>query len=172
MEILKIFYSFAKVGIFGFGGGPSMLPLIQEEVVDVNRWMTVEEFTDALALGNALPGPIATKMAAYVGFKIAGILGAISGIIGVIFPSAVAMLVLVTVFFEIKDSPKTKSVLEAVRPVIVALMFMIVYEIFPKSVISWHTAAIALAAFVLVVFLNVHPLWTILGAGIIGFIFY
>ena len=73
MDLLRLFISFTKVGVFAYGGGPSMIPLVQEEVVDVNGWMTIEEFTDALAMGYALPGPIATKMAAYIGYKVAHI---------------------------------------------------------------------------------------------------
>ncbi len=65
--ILKIFVVFAKVGIFGFGGGPSMIPLVQHEVVDRHHWLTNQEFVDAMAMGYALPGPIATKMSGYVG---------------------------------------------------------------------------------------------------------
>jgi len=82
MLLLRIFIAFAKVGLFGYGGGPSMIPLMQEEVVDAHHWLSTEEFVDALAMGNALPGPIATKMSLYVGYKLAGMPGALAGVQG------------------------------------------------------------------------------------------
>ena len=69
----RILFSFLKVGLFGYGGGPSMIPLLQEEVVEMNGWLSAEEFVDALAMGNSLPGPIIVKMATFVGYKMAGV---------------------------------------------------------------------------------------------------
>lgn len=169
---LKIFVAFAKAGIFGFGGGPSIIPLIQEEVVDVNNWLTNEQFADALALGNSLPGPIATKMAAYVGYKVAGVGGAVAGVLGMVLPSMVAMLALATVYLSFKDNPKMGSVMKGVRPVVIALMAMVVYELFPSSVNSPGTGIVAAVAFVVVVFLHVHPALAIVGGAILGYLIY
>jgi chromate transporter len=169
---LKVFLAFAKAGIFGFGGGPSIIPLIQEEVVDVNSWLTNEQFADALALGNSLPGPIATKMAAYVGYKVSGVGGAVAGVLGMVLPSMVAMLALATVYFAFKDNPKMSSVMKGVRPVVIALMAMVVYELFPASVNSPGTGAVAAVAFVVVVFLHVHPALAIVGGALFGYFIY
>ncbi len=170
--LLRIFFAFAKVGIFGYGGGPSMIPLIQEEVVDVNGWLTTEEFVDALAMGNSLPGPIATKMSAYVGYKLAGVPGSLAGVSGIAAPSMILMLVLAVFFLKYKDIPKVQATLKAVRPAVVALLALVVYEIFPKSVASWDTGLIMLVTFVLVTFLKVHPALAILGAAILGLVVY
>ena len=70
-EVIALFYAFAKVGILGFGGGHSIIPLIQIEVVNNYKWLTIEEFTEALAMANSLPGPITTKMSIFTGYKIA-----------------------------------------------------------------------------------------------------
>ncbi|MBW1824896.1 MAG: chromate transporter, partial [Deltaproteobacteria bacterium] len=69
-EVMVLFYTFAKIGILGFGGGHAMIPLIQIEVVDNYKWLTIEEFTEALAMANSLPGPITTKMSFFTGYKI------------------------------------------------------------------------------------------------------
>lgn len=169
---LKVFVAFAKAGIFGFGGGPSIVPLIQEEVVDVNGWMTHEQFADALALGNSLPGPIATKMGAYVGYKVSGIGGAIAGVTGMVLPTMVAMLALAAVYFSFKDNPKIASVMKGMRPVVIALMAMVIYDLFPASVNSATTGIVAVVAFVAVVFLHVHPAFAIVGGAILGYIIY
>ncbi|MCK4235643.1 MAG: chromate transporter, partial [Candidatus Krumholzibacteria bacterium] len=68
----SIFFSFLRVGLFGFGGGPALIPLIEKEVVDHYGWLTAEEFIDVLAMANALPGPIATKMALCIGLRMGG----------------------------------------------------------------------------------------------------
>ena len=170
--LARIFYSFAKVGIFGYGGGPSMMPLVQEEVVDVNHWMTDKEFVDALAMGNALPGPIATKISAYTGFKLAGLWGAAAAVIGMILPSLIAMLALTAFFFQVKDHPRAQATLKAVRPAVVALLALVVYEIYPESILSWDTALIALATFLALAILKIHPAIAIVAWSLFGFLVY
>ena len=80
--VLALFWSFLKIGTVGYGGGPSMIPLILEEVVNLRQWMNVESFMDILAIGNALPGPIATKMSVVIGYDVAGPLGAVAALMG------------------------------------------------------------------------------------------
>ena len=168
----EIFLAFAKVGIFGYGGGPSMIPLVQVEVVDAHHWLTAEEFVDTLAMGNALPGPIATKMAGYIGFRLAGLPGAVVGVTGMVLPSLVLMLLLAGVLITYKDSRYVQATLKAVRPVVVALLAITVWEIFPSSIKGWDTALIGIGAFAVVVFLNVHPALAIVGAVILGVLVY
>ncbi len=170
--LLQIFIVFAKVGIFGYGGGPSMIPLIQEEVVDIHGWLSTEEFVDALAMGNSLPGPIAIKMSAYVGYKLAGLPGSLASVMGVAAPSMVLMLVLAVFFLQYKDLPQIQAILKAVRPAVVALMALVVYEIYPESIQSWDTLLIAIVTFAVIAFFKIHPALAIVGAAILGFIVY
>lgn len=169
---LNLFLTFAKVGLVGYGGGPAMIPLIQEEVVEGHTWMTDEEFVDTLAMGNTLPGPIATKMSFFIGYKVGSWGGALVALTGLLLPSLVLMMVLGIAFLRFKDLPFAKAMLTAVRPVVVALLAYTVYTVFPKSVKNWHTGLIALAAFAAVAFLNVHPALTILAAAILGLLVY
>ena len=173
MKLWDLFVSFTKVGIFAYGGGPSMIPLIQEEVV--NRevpWMTIDEFTDALAMGYALPGPIATKMAAYIGYKVADTPGLVVALFGTVFPSLLMMMVLGLFFMHYKDTPLVKAMLKAVRPAVVGLLIVVVWEMCPQSVTSWHTALIAIAAFAAINFLNLHPALAIVVTAALGLVFY
>ena len=172
MFLLDIFISFSKVGIFAYGGGPSMIPLVQEEVVDVHGWMTIEEFTDALAMGYALPGPIATKMAAYIGYKVAHGPGLLVALFGTVFPSLIMMMVLGAFFWNYKDSPYVQATLKAVRPAVVGLLFVVVWEMFPKSVTSWHTGLIAVITFAAISLLNVHPAVAIVASAVVGIALY
>lgn len=77
MIYIQLFMAFFVSNILGYGGGPASIPLIQKEVVDRYHWLTVKEFSEMLAIGNALPGPIATKMAGFIGYQQAGILGSV-----------------------------------------------------------------------------------------------
>ena len=170
--LLALLLSFVKVGVFGYGGGPSMIPLVEAEVVDVHHWMNTEEFIDALAMGNALPGPIAIKIAAYTGFKIAGVPGAVTATLGISLPAMILMLILATLFLQYKDMPHVQATLKAVRPAVVALLAVVVYEMFPSSVTSWHTGAIAAVTFIIIVYLKIHPAFAIAGAALFGLIAY
>jgi chromate transporter len=169
---LQLFVTFTKIGILGYGGGPAMIPLIREEVVDGRAWMTDQEFTDTLAMGNTLPGPIATKMTMFIGYKIAGWSGGLWALFSMLLPSTTLMMVLGLLFLRFKDMPYAKAMLTAVRPVVVALLAYTVYTVAKTSMSAWHHGLIAVAAFVAVTFLNVHPALTILVAAIVGLIVY
>jgi chromate transporter len=169
---VNLFVTFTKIGLLGYGGGPAMIPLIQEEVVEGRGWMTDEEFVDTLAMGNTLPGPIATKMTLFIGYKVAGWMGGPFALFSMLWPSLTLMMVLGLYFLRFKDMPYAKAMLTAVRPVVVALLAYTTYSVFQKSVKNWHTGLIAIAAFALVTFLNVHPALVILVAAITGLIVY
>ena len=169
---LNLFLTFAKIGILGYGGGPAMIPLIQEEVVDGRGWMTEEAFLDTLAMGYTLPGPIATKMTMFVGYKVAGWGGAFVALFSMLWPSLTLMMVLGISFLRFKDMPYAQAMLTAVRPVVVALLAYTTYGAFPKAIKNWHTGLIAVASFAFVTFLNVHPAWIILAAALLGLAVY
>lgn len=168
MILFRLFYAFARVGILHFGGGPSAIPLIKIEAVDNFRWMTDEEYADAFAISNSLPGPIATKMAAWVGFKAAGVPGALASVVGIVTPSLLIILLLFRVMDKLKGSPQLAGMIRAVRPVVVVLLIQLVLETFPKSVVSPATAAIALVSLVAMQVFNVHPALIVVGALAFG----
>ncbi len=98
MLLWDIFLLFTRVAIFSWGGGPASLALMQREVTAAG-WVSSTEFADAVALGNALPGPIAPQVSAYVGYKLAGTPGAIAAATGTVLPTTALMLVMVVLFF-------------------------------------------------------------------------
>ena len=179
----EIFLLFTKVALFSWGGGPASLALMQREVTSAN-WMNSAEFADAVAFGNALPGPIAPQVSAFIGFKLAGINGAVAAVVGTVVPTTVLMLVLIYFFFGIKDSQKTKAMLTAVRPVVVGLLLWTTYDMaltvfnlrktafLPALIQGWDKALIALTAFGLLTFTSINPVFIILGAAAIGLFVY
>jgi chromate transporter len=177
-ELWQLCLSFGKVGLFGFGGGPSMIPLIQEEVVVLQGWLTQDEFLDAFAFGNTLPGPIATKMAGFVGYKVAGGLGATVSLLAITVPTIVAMLLLLGFYLRNRENPAFESFLRGVRPVVIALLFLVVWEFAPRAfgalptwLSNWSLWLIATASFVLALRFNVHPALLIVAGGFIGIVF-
>jgi chromate transporter len=179
MTLFQLFWSFGKVGVFGFGGGPSMIPLIQAEVVDVRGWLTREEFLDAFAFGNTLPGPIATKLAGYVGYKVGGWGGAFAGLVGMTVPTVLAMIALATLYLRFRDHPAVGGFLRGVRPIVIALLALVVYEFLPSALgnppqwlANWALWALAIAAFVLSVRFHVHPALLIVAGGALGVAFF
>ena len=179
MDLWQLFFSFTKVGLFGFGGGPSMIPLIQEEVVEVQKWLSKDEFLDAFAFGNTLPGPIATKMAGYVGYKVAGLGGAFAGLAGVTLPTVAAMIALGSLYLRYRDAPAISGFLRGVRPVVIALLALVVYEFAPRAfgtpsewLGNWAFWLLAIGAFVLAIRFNVHPAILIVVGGALGIAFF
>ncbi|MGL4610787.1 MAG: chromate transporter [Trueperaceae bacterium] len=180
MKVFEVLWTFTKAGLYGFGGGPSMMPVIQTEVVEIRKWLSEEEFLDAYALGSTLPGPIATKLSGYVGYKIAGWPGAMAGMLGVALPTVIAMVLLATLYVRYKNTPFVSSFMKGVRPVILAMLIGVVWEFWPTALgsgsslsnqlqwRSWLLWLLASVALVLSIRYNVHPVFLILGGGFIG----
>ena len=190
----QIFVLFTRVAMFSWGGGPASLALMQRETTTASwtppgqtepmPWITPEEFADAVALGNAIPGPIAPQVSAYVGYKLAGVPGAVSAAVGTVIPTTLLMLILVASFFGVKNSPAVKAMLQAVRPVVVGLLLWTAYDmavsVFGAKKLGWGQALtqgwdkllFVIAAFVLLTFTKINPALIILGTAILGLILY
>src|SRR5512136_971551 len=154
MLLWDIFILFTRVALFSWGGGPASLALMQRETTSAMwtppgvtapvPWITPDEFADAVAVGNALPGPIAPQVSAYIGYKLAGVPGAIAAAGGTVLPTTVLMLVMVVFFFEIKDSAAMQAMLKAVRPVVVGLLVWTAYDmaltVFGAKKSGWSVA--------------------------------
>ncbi|WP_342025703.1 chromate transporter [Cytobacillus pseudoceanisediminis] len=171
MIYVQIFLAFFIPGILGYGGGPSSIPLIEHEVVDNYEWMTTNEFSEMLAMGNALPGPIATKMAGYIGYEQGGVLGSIIGVFATVAPSMILMLALLGLLMRYKESPRVKRMTNYIRPIIAVLLGVMTYDFLFSSydgIGIWQTLFIGLLSFFLLEKLKVHPAFVIAGALVYG----
>ncbi len=128
LQLWNLFISFARATLLGYGGGPSIIPLYEHEVVQRYHWLGKEDFGEALAFANALPGPIATKLAAYIGFKVAGWLGALAAVSAVVLPTALLMIALVGVMFKLSNNAFIRGMIKGVQPVIFVMMAMLAYD--------------------------------------------
>ncbi len=149
-----------RTGILGYGGGPSVIPLIRYEAVTRYKWVSDEEFGEILAIANALPGPIATKMIAYLGYKTKGLLGAIIAVLAHILPTSIAIIALLGSMYALRESKVVAGMVAAVRPVIFVMLGMMAYEFAMKA---WKGLGKTFAllfgviAFVLLLLLDIHP---------------
>lgn len=138
-----------------------MIPLFHAECVKKHNWVSADEFSDYLALGNALPGPIATKMASYIGYKVKGWMGSVIAISAVTIPVIVGMIVLLHVVSALKDSETVRRMILAIQPVIGIMMAVMAYEFVVKG---WQGQqkksgfiAVTVLSVVAILFLSLHP---------------
>lgn len=161
MEIYwELFQAFFIPNIVGYGGGPAIIPLIEAEVVGRYGWLTTQEFSEVLALGNGLPSPIATKMAGYIGYKMAGIGGAVVAVGATVLPSLVLMVALLKVLYRFKDSIKVKTMSALVRPTIAVMMGLLTWRFLEGSysgIGPWQTAGMMAAAYLALEVFRFHP---------------
>ncbi|MFC4098519.1 chromate transporter [Paenibacillus xanthanilyticus] len=133
-DYARLSWAMFKTGVLGYGGGPSVIPLIRYEVVTRYRWLGDDEFAEILALANALPGPIATKMAAYLGYRRKGTLGAVVSVLAHIMPSAIAMIALLSAVELLSGSAVVQGMIAAVIPVISVMLGVMAYEFAERAV--------------------------------------
>ncbi len=173
-RLAALLIAFGKAGLFGFGGGPAFIPLVEREVL-TRGWLTREAFLDALAFGNALPGPITTKLAGYVGYRVAGWAGALAALLGLTVPTIVAMVALAALFVHYQEAAVVERFLTGLRPVVIALLVLVVIGFAPSAFRSRAGAygrawrwGLALVAFALAVLADVHPAVLIVAGGGLG----
>lgn len=171
-ETLSILWVFSRIGAVGYGGGPGMIPLIEDEVVTRHAWMTRAEFADALAAGYALPGPIAAKIGVYVGYHVAGLSGAVAGFVGTLGPSLVMLAMVMAFLSHYADHPRVIGMLKGVRPIVVALMAWVVLGLLPAAIPDVWAGVVGLVALGVLVFTPIHPALLIVVGAIIGIVFY
>lgn len=170
--LLKIFLTFLKIGAFSFGGGYVMIPFIQKEIVTTQQWLASEEFIDIIGISQVTPGPIATNASTYVGYKVAGFLGAIAGTTGVIAAAFCLALIVSKHFEKVKHLPQVKLMFKGLRPAVLGLIFSAAISVGLTTVTTLRELGIAVFAFVSIVKFGVHPIVTIFIAGCMGLILY
>ena len=169
-ELWTLFWTFAKMGVMTFGGGMAMLPILQREVVERKHWATEEELTDYFAIGQCTPGIIAVNTATFIGQKYAGNLGGIVATLGVVFPSLVIITILAAFINNFSHIAWVQNAFAGIQVCVCVLIFNAARKLLKKSVIDKRTAAIFLLVLAGGVFLDVSPVWFVLGAAFTGII--
>ncbi len=177
MILLHLFWSFFQVGLFSVGG-TAALPLVQEQVVARNGWLTMAEFTDLATISEMTPGPIAINAATFVGIRLAGIPGALVATAGAVLPGCAVVALLAWVYFRYRSLRLVQSVLDGLRPAVVALIASAGLSILVLALwgeagaasggVNWIAAGLFLAALLALRRFRWSPIWVMLGAGVLG----
>jgi chromate transporter len=171
MNWWELFWGFFVANVLGYGGGPSSIPLMQEEIVKHYGWLSNKQFADVLAVGNALPGPIATKIAAFVGYQEAGWLGFVFTTVATVVPSAIALILMLRILNRFRHSSTVKGMTLLVQPVIAVLMAGLTWEMGKVSVESigiWQFSGIAAVSLWAMTKGRIHPALVIVAAFVYG----
>ena len=178
--LLKFFMTCNKIGAFTLGGGYAMIPIIEREVVernkwiersDKNQWMDRQEFMDIMVVAQTTPGIFAVDMASHIGYKLRGVLGGIVGAVGIALPSIIAIMIIAMFFHNIKDNPWVEKFFRGVRPAVVALIAAPCFKMAKTANITWRTAWIPVVCAALIWLLGVSPIYIIIAAGLAGYLY-
>jgi chromate transporter len=156
------------MGVMTFGGGMAMLPILQREVVETKHWATEEELMDYYAIGQCTPGIIAVNTSTFIGQKYGGIPGGIVATLGVVFPSLVIISILAGLITNFSHLAWVKNAFAGIQVCVCVLIFNSVVKLLKKSVVDKPTAAIFLLVLAGGVFLNISPVWFVIGAALVG----
>lgn len=168
----KIFWLFFKIGALAFGGYLANVAVMQKELVERRRWLDQEDFTTGVTLAQMVPGPVASNVAAYCGYRLAGLRGAATAFLGYTLPSFTLIIGLSALYFGYGHLPGAAPVFKGIVPVIIALIASACFALGKSSVKSWSQLLLAVVAFAVFLAFKPNLLLFLLAGGIAGIIFY
>lgn len=180
MIYLRLFWSFFQIGALSVGGGYAAMPLIQNQVVQLNHWLTMSQFADIVTISGMTPGPIAINAATFVGIQVAGIGGALIATLGCVLPSSAIVLLLAHLFFKYRSLTAVQGILKGLRPAVVAMiasagLSILILAVFPGGSVSLDPGAVDwLSGGIFLLSLGVLRRWKVdqililLGTGALG----
>ncbi|MFW6035668.1 MAG: chromate transporter [Halothermotrichaceae bacterium] len=171
-KLLVLFTTFFRIGLFTFGGGFAMIPLIRKEIVENRGWVEKDKFLDAVSVTQSVPGAVAINLSIFFGYNIAGIFGAFVSALGVVLPSFLIILIIALNFKKFSGNPIAENIFKGIRPAVVALIIYAGYEL--GKGIDWSLKLILTLGIVFTAsaFFGVSPIILIIGVLIIGTVFW
>ena len=168
MLFWKLFTAFFKIGLFTFGGGYAMLPMLQREVVEQNNWATEDEILDYFAIGQCTPGVIAVNTATFVGTKLAGAFGGAVATAAVVLPSLIIITVISTILQNFASYEVVQHAFAGIRVAVAVLVVSSVWKLYRKGVKGAFANGIFAASLFIMFLTDISPIWVVLGALLIG----
>lgn len=167
----SLFWEFLKIGLFTIGGGMAMIPQLQHVVVNEKGWLEEDEMIDCIAISQALPGIIAINAATYIGMKVRGFKGALSATLGVIVPSFVIIILIVTVLDSIGENTYIQGAFTGIKAAVCGLILVTVVRMGKKILRSVFAWILAVIAFIAIIAFGINAIWVILVGAVIGVIY-
>ncbi|MDD3401235.1 MAG: chromate transporter [Eubacteriales bacterium] len=168
--MFQLYFTFLKIGSLMLGGGYSMLPLLVRELVDKKKWTTEEELLNYFSVAQCTPGVIAVNTATFVGYKLKGIWGAILATLGIITVPFALIVLIAVALSSVWEYQLVQNIFAGVRIAVAALIISAVIRLFSKSIKDWFSVLLCVAAFALMVFAGVSPIFIVLGAAIVALV--
>ena len=166
--LLKLFLTFFKIGAFTFGGGYAMIPLIQKETVETNKWISDDDILEIIAIAESTPGPIAINSATFVGYKVCGFCGSFFATLGVVLPSFIIILAISYVLREFQDIKAVKYAFNGIRAGVLALLIKAIISMYKKVQKNLVSYIVMAFSFIIVAFFDINVLFVIIGCALIG----
>lgn len=169
-ELIDLFTAWFRMGLFTFGGGYAMLPMIQREVIEKHHWATEEEVMDYYAIGQCTPGVIAVNTATFIGYRIHGVAGGIIATLGVVSPSLIIISLISALISNFSDLPVVRHALAGISVAVCVLMFVSIEKLIKRGLKDVPGWIIFAAAFVLAYFTKISTVLLVIGAGAAGYL--
>lgn len=166
-----LFKTFFKIGIFTFGGGYAMIPLIQKEIVERHKWLTEEEMLDVIAIAQSCPGVFAINVSTFVGYKLQRRQGALLATLGAALPSFIIILLIAMFFSHFQDNPVVAAMFRGIRPAVVALIAVPTFNMAKSARVTWLNCWIPIVSALAIWVMGVSPIVVILVAALGGYLY-
>ncbi|MGI2297133.1 chromate transporter [Paenibacillus sp. GXUN7292] len=168
--VIQLFWLFMKIGPVTFGGGYAMMALVEREVVTKRSWLNEREISDLFSVAGSAPGGVAVNVAAFIGYRLAGALGATAAVIGIALPTFAIVLALSLSYSAIEGHPLVESALKGIHAAIIGLIAVAAHRMMKSALFDKTTVAVSLAALVLLIIFHLNPIYIILCGLVIGII--
>ncbi|HHU75468.1 MAG TPA: chromate transporter [Firmicutes bacterium] len=170
--LFALFLSFFRIGLFGFGGGYAMLPLMELEIVQSRGWINPFEFIDIIAVAEMTPGAIAINAATFVGYRVAGLAGAILSTIGVITPPLLLVLPVGWLVIRYQKNRRLEQALQGIHPAVLSLIVLAAFVLGGEAMIDLQSYTVAAVSLILLFYTRMHPIILIILGAAAGIILY
>lgn len=172
MKVLfQLYIAWFKMGLFTFGGGYAMLPMIQKEVIEKYKWASEDEIMEYYAIGQCTPGIIAVNTATFVGYYQKGIIGGIVATLGVVTPSFIIIVLIASLISNFMEIEMVGHALKGINVAVCALMFTSIQNLWKKNIKNIGSFTILVVAFILAAFTDISTTYLVILAGILGIVF-
>lgn len=165
------FRTFFRIGLFTVGGGYAMIPLIEADVVDKNRWVERDEFLDLMAIAQSCPGIFAVNMSIFIGYKLKRVPGSMVCALGTVLPSFLIILCIALFFSQFRDNATVQRIFMGIRPAVVALIAAPTFKLGRSAKIGWTNVWIPVTGALMIWLMGVSPIYIIIMAGLGGYLY-
>lgn len=170
VSLMKLFTTFFRIGLFTIGGGYAMIPLIERDVVERNRWVDKEMFVDLLSVSQSAPGVFAVNISTFIGYRLRGLGGSVAASLGCIAPSVIIILAIALFFNRFREYEVVNNIFLGLRPAVVALIAAPVFSVAKSARIAWTNVWIPILSALLIVAFGVSPVYIIMAAVVFGIV--